>query len=58
MTADFAKMQEIFLAAVEQHSPDQWDGYLDQACAGDAELLAQRLRRIPAANLRRRIAVG
>jgi len=26
--------------------------------AGDAELLAQRLRRIPAANLRRRIAVG
>ena len=31
MTADYAKMQEIFLVAVERYSPDQWDGYLDQA---------------------------
>ena len=41
MSVDFAKMQEIFLAAVEQHAPDQWDAYLDQACAGDEELRGQ-----------------
>ena len=29
MTADFAKMQEIFLAAVERHRPEDWGGYLD-----------------------------
>ena len=38
MSSDFAKMQQVFLAAVEQHRPDDWDAYLDEACAGDEEL--------------------
>ena len=35
MTVDFAKMQEIFLTAVERHGPEAWGAYLDQACADD-----------------------
>lgn len=35
MSVNFAKMQEIFLAAVERHRPDEWDAYLDQACTDD-----------------------
>jgi hypothetical protein len=27
MSIDFGKMQEVFLAAVEHHAPDQWDAY-------------------------------
>src|SRR6266542_2366868 len=38
MSTDFDKLREIFLTAVEQYAPDQWDAYLDQACAGDEEL--------------------
>jgi hypothetical protein len=38
MSADFAKLRDVFLAAVERHTPGQWDAYLDQACAGDEEL--------------------
>jgi hypothetical protein len=34
-------MQVIFLAAVERHRPEDWDAYLDQACAGDEELRRQ-----------------
>src|SRR5262249_31669701 len=30
-----------FLFAVEQHRPEEWGAYLDQACAGDDELRAQ-----------------
>jgi WD40 repeat protein/serine/threonine protein kinase/Flp pilus assembly protein TadD len=41
MSVDFGKMQEVFLAAVEQHAPGQWDAYLDEACAGDQELRGQ-----------------
>ncbi len=41
VSTDFAKMQEVFLAAVEEHPPDQWDAYLDRACAGNAELRGQ-----------------
>src|SRR5947209_89792 len=41
MTVDFAKLQEVFQAAVEQHAPGKWDAYLDQACAGNAELRRQ-----------------
>src|SRR5262245_18749369 len=37
MTVDFDKLREIFIAALEQE-PDGRDAYLDQACAGDAEL--------------------
>ena len=34
MSADFDKLREIFLAALEQ-APEQRDAYLDQICAGD-----------------------
>ncbi|HLJ96739.1 MAG TPA: protein kinase [Gemmataceae bacterium] len=32
------KVRAIFLGAIENHTPSQWDGYLDEACAGDPEL--------------------
>ena len=35
MNADAQKVRSIFLAAVENHAPSQWEFYLDQACAGD-----------------------
>jgi serine/threonine protein kinase/tetratricopeptide (TPR) repeat protein len=38
MSADFGKMRDIFLAAVERYKPEQWPTYLAQACAGDEEL--------------------
>src|SRR5260370_21776627 len=41
MTVDFEKLRAVFDAAVEWHAPDQWDAYLDQACAGDEELRRQ-----------------
>src|SRR5262249_4469274 len=37
MSADFDKLREIFLAALEQ-APDQRDTYLNQLCGGDEEL--------------------
>src|SRR5260370_25725487 len=41
MTVDFEKLRAVFDAAVEWHAPEQWDAYLDQACAGDEELRRQ-----------------
>jgi WD40 repeat protein/serine/threonine protein kinase len=41
VTVDFAKLQEVFLAAVERHRPEDWDTYLNQACADDDELRRQ-----------------
>src|SRR5215471_9223267 len=41
MTVDFDKLRAVFDAAVERHTPEQWDAYLDQACAGDEELRHQ-----------------
>ncbi len=41
VSVDFARLREIFLAAVEHHQPEDWDGYLDRACAGDNELRRQ-----------------
>ncbi len=38
MSVDLPRAREIFLHAVEGHSPEQWPGYLDLACAGDADL--------------------
>jgi serine/threonine-protein kinase len=32
--------KSIFLAAIEEHAPEQWPGFLDQACAGDVRLRA------------------
>src|SRR5262245_36586198 len=37
MSADFDKLREIFLAALEQ-APDQREAYLDQLCRADEEL--------------------
>ncbi len=30
--------REIFLKAIEGHQPDDWSGYLDEACGDDADL--------------------
>ncbi len=35
MTADADKIRSIFLAAVESYPPEQWQAYLDEACASD-----------------------
>jgi serine/threonine protein kinase/WD40 repeat protein/tetratricopeptide (TPR) repeat protein len=50
MSADFASVQRIFLAAVDRHPLGPWDAYLDEACASDlclrldvAELLQAHL---------------
>src|SRR6266851_5235179 len=48
MTVDFAKLRAVFDAAVERHTPEQWDAYLDQACAGDEELRCQAARLLKA----------
>src|SRR5262249_29258420 len=37
MSADFDKLRELFLAALEQ-APDQRDAHLNQLCGGDEEL--------------------
>src|SRR5262245_51232724 len=42
MHADANKVRSLFLAAVEQHAPDRWAAFLDEACAGD-EGLRQRV---------------
>src|SRR5262249_5056704 len=41
MTVDFDKLRAVFDVAVERHTPEQWDVYLDQACVGDDELRRQ-----------------
>ncbi len=33
--------KSIFLAAIEEHAPEEWPGFLDQACAGDPGLRAE-----------------
>ncbi|MCI0681651.1 MAG: serine/threonine protein kinase, partial [Gemmataceae bacterium] len=44
MPADLQKTRELFLHAVGKLPPEQWDGYVADACAGDAEL-EQQVRR-------------
>jgi serine/threonine protein kinase len=41
VSVDFAKIKEIFLAAVEHREPGKRNVYLEQACAGDDELRGQ-----------------
>jgi serine/threonine protein kinase/WD40 repeat protein len=36
--ADPQRVRAIFLEAVENHAPDQWSTFLDQACGGDPDL--------------------
>src|SRR4051794_6211401 len=38
MNADPRTAKALFLEAVEAHAPEQWPAFLDQACAGQAEL--------------------
>src|SRR6516164_9540538 len=33
--------KSIFLAALEEHTPEQWPAFLEQACAGDNQLRAE-----------------
>jgi len=41
VSVEYARMQEVFLSAVEQHRPEDWDAYLGKACVGDDELRDQ-----------------
>src|SRR5438270_14078044 len=41
MPADVQKARELFLHAVGKLPPEQWDGYVGEACGGDAELERQ-----------------
>src|SRR5581483_9868410 len=41
MPADLQKARDLFLHAVGQLPPEQWDGYVADACGGDAELKRQ-----------------
>lgn len=38
MNADAQRARSIFLRAVEERLPDEWEAYLDQTCGGDAAL--------------------
>ncbi len=38
MTTQESDAKRIFLEAVEQYKPDQWPGFLDQACQSDSAL--------------------
>src|SRR4051794_35016332 len=38
MNANAATARSIFLDAVENHAANDWDAYLNDACAGNAEL--------------------
>ncbi|MFO0912074.1 MAG: FG-GAP-like repeat-containing protein [Pirellulales bacterium] len=42
--------KQIFLEAIEQHAPDEWDQYLDRACGNDLAL-RQRVAQLLAAHL-------
>jgi serine/threonine protein kinase/WD40 repeat protein len=41
MPSDSQKVRSIFQVAVEDHAPQEWAGYLDEACAGDPHLRRQ-----------------
>src|SRR5262245_54138136 len=38
MSVDFERVKLVFQTAVAEHPPDDWERYLDEACAGDADL--------------------
>src|SRR5262245_12972947 len=38
MTGDTNHVRSVFLAAVENHAPERWPAFLDEACGGDPEL--------------------
>jgi len=38
MTSDSQNAKSIFMSAIEEHSPDKWPAFLDDACDGDGAL--------------------
>ncbi len=38
MTNDAQNAKSIFMSAIEEHSPDKWPAFLDDACGGDGAL--------------------
>src|SRR5262245_45924732 len=40
MSVPSEQAKALFLEATERHAPEEWPAFLDQACAGDAELRA------------------
>jgi serine/threonine protein kinase/tetratricopeptide (TPR) repeat protein len=38
MNGDTHKVRSVFLAAVENHTPEQWGSYVAEACAGNPDL--------------------
>src|SRR5262245_13068204 len=38
MSPDFERVKAVFQAALDEHSPETWDSYLDAECADDADL--------------------
>ena len=38
MSSEIDKIKEIFLEAIENHSPDQWDDFLERSCKGNVVL--------------------
>jgi serine/threonine protein kinase/tetratricopeptide (TPR) repeat protein len=53
MGEQFNQAKSIFLAAIDEHAPEQWPTFLDQACAGD-DLLRTEVERL----LRSQAALG
>ena len=45
MPADLQKARALFLHAVGKLPPEQWEGYVAEACGGDAEL-GQQVKRL------------
>jgi serine/threonine protein kinase len=41
MGEPFRQAKSIFLAAIDDHAPDQWPVFLEHACAGDTHLRAE-----------------
>src|SRR6516162_9910447 len=41
MSKPFNQAKSIFLQAIEEHAPNQWPAFLEQACAGDFVLRAE-----------------
>src|SRR5262245_22538124 len=38
MSVPSEQAKALFLEATERHAPEEWPAFLDEACAGDAEL--------------------
>ena len=50
MSVDQAKARSVFISAIENHAPNEWPTFLDEACGEDAELRV-RVERLLKAHL-------